>query len=161
MVFEYGNMWDVFNDTDNFLITTNSFVKGNGCLVMGRGIAYEASQKFPSLPKDAGGVILEHGPNYHVLPLGNYELNGAIGFKSKNKSDSTQLWLFQVKRHWKEDASLKLIEIAASQLRELANLYPYEWFDLNFPGIGFGRLKEEDVLPIIEPLPDNVRVWRK
>jgi hypothetical protein len=32
---------------------------------------------------------------------------------------------------------------------------------MNFPGIGYGRLKEEDVLPIIdEILPDNVVVYK-
>lgn len=30
---------------------------------------------------------------------------------------------------------------------------------LNFPGIGNGGLKRSNVLPLLERLPDNVKVW--
>jgi hypothetical protein len=30
---------------------------------------------------------------------------------------------------------------------------------LNYPGIGNGRLRREDVLPIIALLPDQVTIW--
>ena len=38
-IFKTGNMWTAFDETALFLLTTNSTVKRNGALVMGRGIA--------------------------------------------------------------------------------------------------------------------------
>ena len=37
----------------------------------------------------------------------------------------------------------------------------YNRVDLNFPGIGNGKLLMEDVLPVIDCLGDNVNVWIK
>jgi hypothetical protein len=42
-----GNMWSAYPQADLFLITTNSTLKNDGCLVMGKGIALEAAQRFP------------------------------------------------------------------------------------------------------------------
>jgi len=45
-------------------------------------------------------------------------------------------------------------------LAEWAIAHPDCRIDLNFPGIGNGRLSPDQVLPLIKQLPDNVHVWR-
>ena len=65
-----------------------------------------------------------------------------------------------VKSHWKEPARLDIIEQSCKVLSYFLAKYPeISRVDLNFPGIGNGKLKREDVLPLIEQLPDNVHVW--
>jgi hypothetical protein len=64
---------------------------------------------------------------------------------------------FMVKQHWNDPAHIPTIMRSTAELIEIASQYVK--IDLNFPGIGNGKLKREDVLPIIEQLPDNVHVW--
>lgn len=147
MILEKGNMWDVFGKTDLFLITTNPIVRKDGACVMGRGIAKEAAVKFPELPYDFGKLLLEKAVDYEP-----YKLCLVIG-----KYDNQLIGNFMVKHHWQEPASLDVI---ASSVQITARGAPaYSRIDLNFPGIGNGKLKREEVLPLIEQLPDNVHVW--
>lgn len=48
-------MWSAYDDADLFLITTNSTLKKNGALLMGRGIARQARDLFPGLDLALGG----------------------------------------------------------------------------------------------------------
>lgn len=65
-----------------------------------------------------------------------------------------------VKDHWQEDAKLSIIEESAICLDNwLFDMTSDIRVDLNFPGIGNGKLKREDVLPLLERLPDNVHIW--
>ena len=47
-----GDIWK--SDCDIIAITTNGVVKKNGELVMGRGIASQAKQRYPDIPKILG-----------------------------------------------------------------------------------------------------------
>ena len=71
---------------------------------------------------------------------------------------------FMVKDHWMEKAKLSLIKDSCLDLCDILDSVAVVHdspirVDLNFPGIGNGGLPREDVLPIIEQLPDNVHVW--
>ena len=143
MIREHGNMWSIFGSTDYFIVTTNSYVRGNGQLVMGRGAAFQLKRHFPELPAVAGRVILHLGIYGMIWLLRPREVIG----------------LFQVKKHFKDNARIDLIVMATNILRAKARDCPEKRFDMNFPGIGNGHLKESDVLPIIEVLPDNVHIW--
>lgn len=141
-----GDMWSVFEEADFFCITTNAQTRKDGALVMGRGIAKQAIERFPRLPYWAGGILADRGlvgQEYNILDM----------------RPGSKFLLFQVKYHWKDEADLALIERSTGRLSHYAATYPMYQFHLNFPGIGNGRLKREDVLPIIEVLPDNVTVW--
>lgn len=65
-----GNAWDYYNNNSDvtLCITTNGFVKANGECVMGRGIAFTAKTKFPSLPYRLGQLIAHHGNYPFYLP---------------------------------------------------------------------------------------------
>jgi hypothetical protein len=136
-------MWSVFEGDDKFLITTNSTVKRNGALVMGRGIALQAKTRFPGLDLALGQAILRVCPNQ-----GRYGL--IVGRK---------LGIFQVKYHYAAPADLELIRYSTGMLTAYAAEHPDIRIHLNYPGIGWGHLSQEQVAPIILALPDNVFVW--
>lgn len=143
-----GDLWD--SKDEIILVTTNSFVKKNGELVMGRGAAKEAKELFPDFSLDLGYEITNiYGKKYGIIiiPYDRYDrLLGA----------------FQVKYNWWEDADLDLIKFSTEILcKEMNENFNDLKCSLNFPGIGNGRLKYDDVLDIVKVLPDNVSLYRK
>lgn len=112
------------------MIPTNGFVKANGECVMGRGLAYQASKRYPALAMELGGLIKKHGNHVH-----------AIG---------TNMFSFPVKRVWWEKAVEGLITESMIELRDLADIMPNARFYLPRVGCGNGQLKWEDVKPILE-----------
>ncbi len=149
MILEYGNMWDIFGKTDLFLVTTNPIVKNNGACVMGRGIAKQIATRFPKLPFDLGERILNMGE-------GDYSSCGYLGVYDKQR-----VGYFMVKNHWANPAELSVIQDSITDL-----LYAWEFpkqcgrIDMNFPGIGNGKLSIEQVMPLVQQLPDNVHLWQ-
>lgn len=142
-------MWSVFHDTDVFMITTNPIRRKDGAVVMGRGIAAEAKERYPDLPYDFGVALAGLHPEIdqrNVGMIGRYEY--------------TDIYFFMVKDHWKEPAKLDIIKQSVFYLK-----HGFDWedkrIDLNFPGIGNGHLAREDVLPLLQDLPDNVHIWEK
>ena len=147
MKLEKGDMWDVFGKTDLFLITTNPIRRKDGAIVMGRGIAKEVKDRFPEFPYDFGRRFSPEFMGYQSMTP-----TGVVG-----RYDGQLMGYFMVKTHWRDEARLDVIDDSVIDLSETAP--HYDRIDLNFPGIGNGKLKREDVLPIIEQLPDNVHVW--
>jgi hypothetical protein len=145
---EQGDMWSIFDITDVFMITTNPIRRKDGAVVMGRGIALEAKTRFPQLPYEFGRSLDEYSG-----------LN--IGFIAEY--GDTFIWYFMVKDHWREEAKLKIIEQSVGELCDYISDADcgYLRFDLNFPGIGNGKLSRADVLPLLVKLPDNVHIWEK
>lgn len=152
MILERGDMWSVFGKTDLFLITTNPIIRKDKHAVMGAGIAKQAAKRFPSIPKDLATRIEDSVRS--DVPSGC----GFIG-----TYDEQKVGYFMVKYHWKEDAKPEIIQRSVDQLIACIGYIRMYMvnprIDLNFPGIGNGRLPREKVLPIIEKLPDNVHVW--
>jgi hypothetical protein len=147
--FEFGNMWNSFHETDAFCITTNSYIRKDGEVVMGRGIAKQTKNLFEDLPLALGNKIKNrcgHLGTYGVLPT--------------NRNENDKFVAFQVKTHFKNDATVSLIENSAKILGRMAFKYQDKRFDLNFPGIGNGGLNQSEVKPVVEDLPQNVHVWR-
>ena len=145
MILEKGNMWDSFGK-GIFMITTNPIIKRDGSVVMGRGIALEAKTKFPELPYKFGDRLKEN----KAVPFVDYIAH----------FDNTPIWYFMVKSHWNYPADLKIIENSVKDLIEcIVQENNTLRFDLNFPGIGNGKLCRDDVLPLLQNLPDNVHVW--
>lgn len=149
MKIAYGNMWSVFTSVDLFCITTNSIIRKDGELVMGRGIAQQARNKFPGLGLALGTAISEAGMNskiYGLLLSPNWPVK--------------KLAAFQVKVNWQAKADLDIVKESAKALGHWAKTNPDKTIALNFPGIGNGRLDYDDVLEIVKHLPDNVTLWK-
>ena len=157
MFLREGNMWDEFAHSDLFLITTNSTVKMNGTLVMGRGIAAQAKVRFPGLDKQLGSWIT------------NMNLRDSIyGLAVSGMWPNKKLGMFQVKTAWQGSADLRIINKSAEMLEKwcATQAFGSELFptgrpivNMNFPGIGNGRLEYRRVLPLLKRLPDNVHIW--
>lgn len=147
-----GDMWEEIGKARLILFTANASINSRGELVMGRGAAAEAKARYPDLPRQIGRDLLEeyedHRP-YHVwLPPEFGESAPSV----------THVGAFQVKHRWQDAASLTLIRQSAQYLAELIRGTPWR-VAMNFPGIGYGRLRRKDVLPLLEALPDGVFVY--
>ena len=158
-IYKQGDYW---SDTADYkLITTNSVVKKNGALVMGRGLAKQARDAIPGIDKQFGQRIqwfrneTGHWTYGLLLPklTADTQLlrHGNFGFNS--------LGAFQVKYNFSEAAILELIVYSTGMLAERARSEPDKTFALNFPGIGNGGLEYDTVKPVVDLLPDNVNVW--
>lgn len=124
-----GNIWDYHKQGKRVAISSNGTVKKNGWAVMGRGVAWEAAQLFPSIPYLLGKALLTKGNYVHFFSEHN-------------------LYTFPVKHYWYEKADIKLIKFSAKQLRDLSEGEVY----LVRPGCGNGQLKWDDVREVIAPI---------
>ena len=146
-----GDMW--LEKPEIFLVTGNNTVNMDGALVMGRGAARFASIAFPNCAYSFGSEILKLRRNVRNSHQLKY---GVLVFPSK-----PILGLFQVKYHYRDHARLEIIQYSVQRLRNLISINE-TWkkrIVMNFPGIGWGGLQREAVLPLLEPLPDNVEIW--
>jgi hypothetical protein len=154
--FTTGNMWDTYSTTDLFVITTNSFITAERFghderLVMGRGIALEARNRFPDIDRRLAKLIKSKCGH-----LGRYYL--VI-------DPATHIAAFQVKQDWRNPADTALILGSTNALIRWLAVGATDAgtlrVALNFPGIGNGRLSRADVLPCLSSLPANVTIWEK
>lgn len=144
--FRKGNMLEHLDECELAFITTNAMVKKDGSLVMGRGIAQQVRDMFPGIDKAFGKRITEcklHQKEYNII----------------SQNLEPKIYAFQVKYSWWEEADLTLIRNSTNMLGETACKNMDKQFFLNYPGVGNGKLKTEDVAPIVEQLPDNVTIW--
>lgn len=146
--YETGNMWMVYGRPNTaFIFTANSTIRSDGALVMGRGIAKEVREKIPGIDKALGKLIsLQASPEEFGLLILDYA--------------GKKIGAFQVKTYYGDPASPALIKRAASKLRKWALDHPMFVINMNFPGIGYGHLPEDIVLPLIDGLPENVHIWK-
>ena len=145
-----GDLWDELPRADVILVTTNATLNARNELVMGRGAALEAKQRFPRLPYWFGACLIERhvaGKLYGVMGIGYHDGSHAL------------LGAFQVKYHWRDAARLEIVAFSAGQLTKIATTFSR--IALNCPAVGNGRLAAADVLPILEPLPSHVIIYTK
>lgn len=158
-----GNMLDVIEQSHMFVITTNGVLRKDGSLVMGKGIAKQISDKYPTIPHLAGEAISAGGfkKTYHA----NWKHSDFAHRYHFLQLPGTSICLFQVKTAWWDNAKLFLIHQSALEMKaaidKFINLNKCEpVVHMNFPGIGNGGLSKEVVLPHLESvLPDFVHVW--
>ena len=152
MILEHGNMWSVWQQTDLFCITTNSTLMGGNILVMGAGIAQQARDRFINY-----GLDMQLGQG--IAHLRQKDGSDFYGLLISSRWPERKLAAFQVKYQWQEDARPQLIQLSTNMLREWAEAHPDKRVDLNMPGVGCGNLLLDNVLEIVQVLPDNVHIW--
>jgi hypothetical protein len=132
-------------------ITTNGFVKKDGTAVMGRGCAWEASQRWPHLSGVFGSALREYG-NSVIMLSALYNINNRW-------EEDFELVTFPVKHQWYQKADINLIEQSAIQLMDmLDNEYPNDEGHVILiprPGCGNGKLEWSDVKKVLEPILDD------
>ncbi len=149
-----GNLWD--SEDPYILVTTNSTVRKDGGLVMGRGAAKELITLEPHLQFVFGKEVKRCGLDYGILiycpPLGSF---------SSSLYHKLGVGAFQVKHHFRDKAELELIKYSTVALNRLIEGGVLTKASMNFPGIGWGHLTYEEVLPIVSQLPDSVTLYMK
>lgn len=143
-----GNIWHY--PANIIGITTNGSVKKDGTLVMGRGIALEAKQRWPEIPRILGSTIQIVGNVPYMWHYHGTEFPFLRAFFS-----------FPVKHRWQEQASIPLIKLSAIWLECMASYLPDQTFVLGRPGCGNGGLTWSQVKPLLTDLPDNVHIITK
>jgi hypothetical protein len=138
----FGELWDYYGRKGFVVcITTNATPKKNGEAVMGRGCAAEAKRRIPAI----------------ALELGRKSWKGYYnGFL-----DDDRVYAFQVKNNFWEKADLDLILNSVTTLHAIAVLFKNLTFVLPRPGCGNGKLRWEEVEPLVRRLPDNVWIIDK
>jgi len=131
-----GDIWDYHAKGHWIVITTNGSLNPRGECVMGRGVAKEATLRFPNLPRQLGERIKQYGN--HVFAFPQY-----------------RIFTFPVKHNWWEKADFRLIERSCEELarsRISTSIY------LPRPGCGNGKLLWKQVKPILQRYLDNTFV---
>jgi len=145
-----GDIWNV--DADAICITTNGVVKKNGECVMGRGIALEAANRYPNMPKKLGELIQKYGNSVHII--GNMIRESLL--KIHGITAFTYVLSFPVKHHFKDIADLDIIKQSCIDLKNLADIMSWQKVVLVKPGCGCGKRDwETEVKPIVSELLDD------
>lgn len=128
-------------------VTTNGDCKMDGTAIMGRGIALQAKERYPFLPRQLGEKLKRHGN--HVFDLGEW--------------DGVRLFSFPTKHHWRD--ALSDMELIKQSCRELRGYVKKgEIVAMPRPGCGNGGLAWAAVRPVLQELlpEDNfIIVWPK
>lgn len=140
------NIWDCYSQGFTICIPTNPIINSKGEAVMGRGLAFDAAQRIPTIKKEFAEKLIEYNKNIPIL----FEQHRIITFPTKH--------------HWKEKSDLELIKKSCDHLNGLVDfLIPHVYNPkkgivfLPLPGCGNGQLKKEEVMPILEEKFKNQR----
>lgn len=130
-----GDIWKCHMTGAWIGIPTNGYIKNNGNLVMGKGLALQASERYPELPVKLGTHVNMYGNSVCMFP-------------------NLRLFTFPTKHNWIDPADINLIENSAQQLADhFAEGYnlgaDLPMIVLPKVGCGNGELKWEEVEPII------------
>lgn len=138
-----GNLYteENFNYYDYVGFTANNVITSKGKLVMGAGNAKQVRDMFSGIDSRFA-EILQHRKEDYLMCL----------------DKETRVFAFQTKRHFKHNSPIELVEASCRKLKGIAERTG-KLFAIPFPGINHGKLLREDVLKILEDLPDNVHVW--
>lgn len=120
-----------YRDKGYIVIPTNGYVKGNGQCVMGRGLASQCTNRYPTVPFQLGTKIISNGNHVHIFikPL--------------------KMFSFPVKHNWWEKADLELIQQSCIELSTIATQVGADVF-IPHVGCGNGQLSWDVVRPILD-----------
>lgn len=138
------NIWDDVDELDYIGVTTNSTLKKTGDLVMGAGIAKEAKKRYPECPKFFGEIVKKRNAE-----------NGFYGMIIYNK-----IFALQTKVHWRDKSPIEVVEKSLAMLSVAAGAAPHMKIGIPFPAINNGGRSVEDIMPLLQKLPDNITVYK-
>ena len=147
---------------DALCITTNGFIKSNGCAVMGAGIAKQVNRLVDGVDKRLGELITKEGNKVHLLT--HVEQIALVSFPVKPVVETSNGKNFVSHKYfavgttvpgWACKADIKLIERSCHQLVELTDRMGWKRVLLPRMGCGRGELDWEDVKKVVEPLLDD------
>lgn len=126
-----------------YMFTANSTLTQSGKLVMGAGTARVVRDTYNNIDKMFGNTIDDQE---------------VFGVKFIQQG---QQWIgaFQTKIHWQKESPLEVVRESTRQLKWYAERRPDWNFHLPCPAINHGKRSLQEVLPLLESLPDNVIVY--
>ncbi len=133
-------------------VTTNSCLDASHKLVMGAGAALDLAKQYPKIPYAAGRYIHNTCGNlgrYGWFTIGQVDHQGRFG---------RRFGCFQTKIDWRHPSRLDLIAYSIEKLNE-SMARSNDEVAINFPGIGRGGLRIEDVFELTERLNDRVTIY--
>lgn len=153
-LYKQGNMWGSLKEPRNetFIVTTNNIVKRDGSLVMGAGVAKQATLRFPGVAYMMGYKVKNLDSDYHFFVLDEIEEWNNL------YSQHIVVGALQTKRHYKDPSDIRLVENSIKKLNEYANSVN-SIINCPLPGTGLGGLKAEIVKKITEKGPNNIVYW--
>jgi len=154
MIEEVGNIWDRYDAGHIICVTTNGYVNQKGMAVMGRGVAKQASDRFPNLPSLHGQFLRSTSDWAHVYEI----LPRLVIFPVKRDAGPPSLGIIPHLRNryacatmvpgFALLAELSIIGSSLVKLRSLALLNSWNTVYLPRPGCGAGGLSWEAVRPL-------------
>ena len=132
-----GDIWKFHERGDWICVTTNGFVKSNGCAVMGRGIALQCKRRYPNAEQALGDSIRKYGNTFAC-------------FIPEHK-----IAAFPTKHVWWEKSDLELITWIAKTARTCLTVAHIDRIYLPKPGCSNGKLDWKDVQKAIAPILDD------
>ena len=154
----FGDLWNELGKADLLLVTGNGAIRMDGAVVMGRGAAAYAKERFPGVDLEFGRLIREQG---EFMPQLRCFVFGFVLAAPTQYHPVTRLGLFQVKYLWSEKADPDLIMDSIVALRSFLSFNFFRRVVMNYPGIGNGGLSIKDVAPLVDILPENVLLYRR
>jgi hypothetical protein len=130
-------------ENEIFMFTANSTIRANGNLVMGAGCAKSVRDTYRGIDKLFGDKIV-HLQEFNVTFV---------------KWKEQWIGAFQTKLHCQKQSPMHLVKDGVEKLTRIANERPQWTFHLPCPAVNHGGQSVEDVLPLLEQLPDNVIVY--
>jgi hypothetical protein len=123
-----GDIWNFWESGEWVAITTNGQTRdSDGTAVMGRGVAKQAADRFPGLPKQLAYKLNNFGN--HVFIFLKYRI---VTFPTKND--------------WRNPSDIGLIRQSCQELKKVTAGRIY----LPRPGCSNGQLSWEQVRPVLE-----------
>lgn len=129
-----GDLW--VYPADWRVVTTNGVVKSDGDLVMGKGVALQAVERFPWLALKLGFWTNRYGSRVFICR-------------------QEHLIAFPTKDDWRKPSRIEIIENSLRQLVELADKYKLKNIILPPPGCGNGCLNFHFVRPLLKTYLDD------
>lgn len=126
-----------------YMFTANSIVKQDGKLVMGAGCAKSVRDTYTGIDKMFGDKIVS-GQEFNVTFV---------------KWKEQWIGAFQTKIDWRKLSPTYLVKDSIDKLKRVTEERPTWTFHLPCPAVSNGGKSVEDVLPMLERLPDNVIVY--
>ena len=126
-----------------YMFTANSTLTQSGKAVMGAGCARVVRDTYANIDKLFGKIIDDQEVFGVKFIQHGYQWIGA----------------FQTKTHWQKPSPLEVVEESVRQLTWYAERRPDWIFHLPCPAINHGKRSLQEVLPLLESLPDNVFVY--
>ncbi len=136
---------EMFDAQGIHIVTANSFIGGDGALVMSVGAGLAMKMRYPETPKIFGMMIKNycgHGGKYGLLFCGN---KGILQTRREAEGvmDSELITY-----------GLKILYAVSEGNREMV-------FHLNHPGVSLNKVSITEIDNLLKRLPENVNIWDK